>query len=127
MLYTVKSNVDLKTIKDEIPEKAKDNGLGILNEYPFKDILKAKGHPIEQDITVYELCNPVTAEEVLSKYPEVSVYLPCRVSVYEKDGQVILSTVEMDEITKNFDIDDMVKNHMNEVFHNLKKMLNSWN
>ena len=127
MLYTVKSNVDLKIIKDEILQKAKANGLGILNEYPFKDILEAKGHPIEQNITVYELCNPVTAKEVLSKYPEVSVYLPCRVSVYEKDGQVILSTVEIDEITKNFDIDDMVKNHMNEVFHNLKKMLNSWN
>lgn len=127
MLYTVKSNVDLKTIKAGMLEKAKANGLGILNEYPFKDILKAKGHPIEQEIMVYELCNPATAKEILSKYPEVSVYLPCRVSIYEKDGQVILSTLEIDEITNNFDIDDMVKNHMNEVFNNLKKILNSWN
>ena len=126
MLYTVKSSVDMKTIKDEIAEKAKEIGFGVLKEYPFKEMLQEKGHPIERDIIVYELCNPAAAKEVLSAHPEVSVFLPCRVSVYEEDGQVILSTIEIDAMMQNFTIDNSLKTHMNEVFNNLKKLLASW-
>ena len=126
MLYTVKSNVDIKTIKNEMVEKAKEVGFGVLKEYPFKDILQEKGHPIERDITVYELCNPAAANKVLSKHPEFSIYLPCRISLYEEDGQAIISTIGIDEMMQNFDLDDGLKNHMNEVFETLKKIIHNW-
>ena len=127
MLYIVKSSVALQTIRNEIVAKSKEMGLGVLNEYAFKDILKSKGHHLEKEVFVYELCNPVVATQVLSKYPEVSVYLPCRVSVYEEDGQVVLSTLGIDDMTKNFDLDDVIKSRMDEVFNSITKMLNSWN
>ncbi|MDF1875410.1 DUF302 domain-containing protein [Sulfurimonas sp. SAG-AH-194-I05] len=126
MLYTVTTDTDLQTIKNEIATKAKEIGFGVLKEYPFKDILKEKGHPIERDITVYELCNPVAAQEALSKHPEVSVYLPCRISLYEHDGKAILSTIGVEDILKNFDLDDAFKTHMSDVFDKLKKLLSSW-
>jgi len=89
--------------------------------------LKEKGHPIQRDITVFELCNPIAAQEALSTHPEVSVYLPCRISIYEKDGNTVLSTIGIEDMLKNFDIDDEFKSHMNGVFDKLKKLLASWN
>ena len=107
-------------------EKAKEVGFGVLKEYPFKDILQEKGHPIERHITVYELCNPAAANKVLSKHPEFSIYLPCRISLYEEDGQASISTIGIDEMMQNFDLDDGLKNHMNEVFETLKKIIHNW-
>ena len=126
MLYRVQTNTDIQTIKNEIVDKAKEIGFGVLKEYPFKEILKEKGHPIEQDITVYELCNPVAAQEVLSTHPEVSVYLPCRISLYEKDGSAILSTIGIEDMMRNFDLDDEFKSHMNGIFDKLKLLLSKW-
>lgn len=126
MLYTVTVKTDLQTIKDEIESKAKELGFGILKEYPFKNILQEKGHPIQRDITVLELCNPIAAQEALSKHPEVSVYLPCRISLYEKDGNTILSTIGIDDMLQNFDVDNEFKTHMTNVFDSLKKLLASW-
>lgn len=116
----------MQIIKNEITQKAKEMGFGILKEYPFKNILQDKGHPIEQDITVYELCNPVAAQAVLSKYPEFSAYLPCRVSLYEENGSTILSTIEIDSMLSSFNFDDAITKHMHSIFTQLKKVLSSW-
>lgn len=126
MLYTVTTNTNIQTIKNEIAEKAKEMGFGILKEYPFKNILQDKGYPIERDITVYELCNPAAAQAVLSIYPEFSVYLPCRVSLYEENGKILLSTIEIDTMLNGFKVDDTTKEHMHTIFNQLKKILSSW-
>lgn len=127
MLYTVTTNADIQIIKNEITAKAKEVGFGVLKEYPFKDILKDKGYPIQRDITVFEVCNPPAAQKVLSAHPEIAVYLPCRISLYEKDGVTILSTMELEDIIKSFDLDDDLKKHLSGVFDTLKTLLNSWN
>ena len=127
MLYTVRTNTKLQTIKDELEEKAKELGFGVLKEYAFKDLLKEKGYPIEQDITVFEICNPAIAQKILSKHPEVSVYLPCRISLYQSNAQVVLSTVEIEDIIKDFDFDDALKDEIYKVFTKLKTLLCSWN
>lgn len=123
MLYTVISNMDTDTIKREMATKAKEVGFGVLKEYNFKKLLKEKGFPIENNITVFELCNPVAAQAALDTHPEVSVYLPCRISLY---GKVILSTISIDEMLNNFDIDDEFKNHMSIIFNKLKKLIAKW-
>jgi uncharacterized protein (DUF302 family) len=126
MLYTVTTNTDINTIKNEIEEKAKEVGFGVLKEYAFKDILKSKGHPIEREIIVYELCNPAAAQEVLTVNPEVSVYLPCRISVYEKDSKTVISTISIEDMLNNFDVDKNTKEHMSTVFNTLKTIMSQW-
>jgi len=66
------------------------------------------------------------AQEALSSHPEVSVYLSCRISLYEKDGEVVLSTIGIEDMMKNFDLDDDFKSHMNGIFEKLKMLLSSW-
>jgi len=89
MIYKIKTNTPLQIVKDSLPSNSKEFGFGVLGSYEFKKILETKGFPIERDITVFELCNPKGAQEVLSTMADVSVYLPCRLSVYEEEGQTI--------------------------------------
>lgn len=126
MIYKCETSYSMATVKDELALKAKEYGFGILKEYSFKELLKEKGFPIEKDITVFELCNPSGAQAALSSHPEISVFLPCRISLYEDNGKTVISTIGMGDMLDNFDIDDILKNQMTELFSKLKALIDTW-
>lgn len=126
MLYVVESQTSMATIKEEMFSKAKDIGLGILKEYNFNETLKEKGSTIKREISVFEIANPDTAQEALKLHPEFSVYLPCKISIYEENGRTVLSTIAIEDMFGSFDLDDLFKEHMGAVSNNMKKLVSSW-
>ncbi|MEN8148036.1 MAG: DUF302 domain-containing protein [Campylobacterota bacterium] len=126
MVYTLKTDRSLESVKAQIEKRAKEAGFGVLKQYDFKTILKLKGFPIEQDITVFELCNPSAAQEALSLHPEISVYLPCRISLYEQDGKTVLSTIGIEEMLGSFELEESFKTYMQQIFDRLKTLMRSW-
>jgi len=126
MIYTVTTSTDIETVKQELEAKAKDVGFGLLNTYAFKRILSDKGFPIKKDITVFELCNPEGAQQALTYLSEISVYLPCRISVYQENGATALSTIGLEEIVTTFEVDDRFASYMTILFENLKQVMHSW-
>ena len=126
MIYKVESDIPKKIIEIEIEEKAKAVGFGVLNAYNFTKILESKGFPIEREITVFELCNPKGAHDALDNIAEISVYLPCRLSVYEENGKTILATIGFDDILNAVEVDEAFKSFMSGLFENLQKLMLSW-
>ncbi|MDX1809698.1 MAG: DUF302 domain-containing protein [Sulfurospirillaceae bacterium] len=126
MLYTINTKSSIESVKKDIAMRVEEQGFGILKEYHFKEILQSKGYPIEKDITVFEICNPSAAHTILDKYPEVSVFLPCRISLYEEDGKTTLSTIRIDGILKNFELDSEMKTYMQTIFHKVQAIINTW-
>ncbi|WP_415407408.1 DUF302 domain-containing protein [Sulfurovum sp. CS9] len=126
MIYSQKTNSSILSVKEEITAKAKEQGFGILKEYSFKSLLKEKGFPIERDITVYELCDPASAQAALSMHPEFSVYLPCRLSLYEDNGKTVLSTIGIEDILSAVEADASFKAFMHVIFGRLKALINNW-
>jgi len=126
MIYTTKVKTDISTVKSQIEEKAKKIGFGILHSYDFKQILHTKGFPIEKEITVFELCNPPGAQQALSQISAISVYLPCRISLYEENGQTTLSTIGFEDILGSVEADENFKTHMILIYENLKRIMHSW-
>ena len=126
MIYKTQTQWPLDTVKTQLTEKAKQLGFGVLGSYEFKKILTEKGFDIEQDITVYELCNPAGAQEALNNVPDISVYLPCRLSVYEEKGVTTLSTIGIEDMLQNIEVDDVFKKHMNAIFQNIRALMNAW-
>lgn len=126
MIYKMETSKDINLVKEQIEEKAKDVGFGLLNTYEFKKILHDKGYPIEKDITVFELCNPPGAQQALSHIAEISTYLPCRISVYEEDNVTKLATIGLEEIINALDVDTKFKSYMTILFENLKQVMHSW-
>ena len=127
MIFRTTTNYSAQTVKKQMEQKAKEVGFGVLGSYEFKKILKDKGFPITRDVTLFELCNPQAAQEALNAVPEISVYLPCMVSVYEEDGVTILSTIGVESIMENIEnIDDEFKKHMQEIFDKIRALMNAW-
>lgn len=126
MIYTTTTTQELETVKQELESKAKEVGFGVLKTYEFNHILESKDYPIDKDITVFELCNPQGAQQALTYSAEISVYLPCRISVYQEDGLTTLSTIGLEEIANQFDKDARFSSFMNILFENLKKVMHSW-
>lgn len=126
MIYKTQTHWPLDIVKAQLTEKAKQLGFGILGSYEFKKILAEKGFAIEQDITVYELCNPVGAQEALNSIPDISVYLPCRISIYEESGVTTFVTIGIEDMLQAVDVDEVFERHMSEIFQNIRSLMNAW-
>jgi uncharacterized protein (DUF302 family) len=59
---------------------------GVLHVHNLKETLNSKGVPFEKECRVLEVCNPNQAAKVLEEDIDLNMALPCRVSVYESDG-----------------------------------------
>jgi uncharacterized protein (DUF302 family) len=127
MIYKIETTIAKSIIEKELAEKAKTVGFGVLQSYAFKNILEEKGFPIERDITVFELCNPAGAQKALTAMPDISVYLPCRISVYEENGKTVLATIGFEDILNAVEVDETFKGFMTELFVKLQGLMNSWN
>lgn len=126
MIYKTQTHYPVDRVKAQLTVKAKQLGFGILGSYEFKKILAEKGFAIEQDITVYELCNPAGAQKALSSMPDISVYLPCRLSIYEENGVTTLATIGIEDMLQAVDVDEEFKKHMSEIFQNIRALMNAW-
>lgn len=71
---------------DRLAAALKKREFGVLHVHNLKETLNSKGVPFETECRVLEVCNPKQAAKVLSEDIDLNMALPCRVSVYEKDG-----------------------------------------
>jgi uncharacterized protein (DUF302 family) len=126
MIYKTQTHYPVDSVKAQLAVKAKQLGFGILGSYEFKKILQKKGFAIEQEITMYELCNPAGAQKALNSMPDISVYLPCRLSIYEENGVTTLATIGIEDMLQTVDVDDEFKMHMSKIFNNIHALMNSW-
>lgn len=60
---------------------------GVLHVHNLKQTLNSKGVPFETECQVLEVCNPHQAAKVLGEDIDLNMALPCRVSVYDKEGE----------------------------------------
>jgi len=126
MLYSVETDTPVESIKSTIEERAKEYKFGLLKDYNFKEILELKNLPIENEIHVFELCFAPLAQQVLQSMPQMSVYLPCRISIFEKNDKTVMTTISMDEIVSNFDLPKEFKDEMVIVYERLQQLMKSF-
>jgi len=125
MLEKIKTKTKLQTVKEELNANAKSYGFGVLGSYEFKKILETKGFPIEREIVTYEVCNPKAAHDALSEFPEISSFLPCRVSVYSDGEETIISTINISVVLESIDVNKELEKHLQTVYDNLIKFMKS--
>ena len=69
------------------------HGFGVLHTYDFRATLNSKGFDLPNECRVLEVCNPRQASEILKRDMKVNMALPCRISVYEDNGQTNIGMV----------------------------------
>ena len=69
------------------------HGFGVLHTYDFRATLNSKGFDLPNECRVLEVCNPKQASEILKQDMKVNMALPCRISVYEDNGQTNIGMI----------------------------------
>ncbi len=73
---------------------------GIVATHDLKATMNKKGVEFDAEVKVYEICNPMKAKAVLLEDMDLSSALPCRISVYEKDGKTHIGMINPTAILK---------------------------
>ena len=93
MKYIVKSAKTVDQAATDFEAAVTRNGFGVLHTYDLKATLNSKGIPFSNEIRIFEICNPMRASEVLAADMEMNMALPCRVSVYEQNGNTLIGMI----------------------------------
>jgi len=67
---------------------------GVLNIHRLQEILAGKGFDLPHACCVLDVCSPAQAMKVLTEDMGMNVALPCRISVWEENGQTFLGMVQ---------------------------------
>ena len=93
----------IESIKNELKERK----FGVLWELNFKEKLAEHNLNFPNNFKILEVCNPQKANEVLSKHIEAGYFLPCKMVVYEKDGNVFIGTVRPEMLIGMMGFEDL--------------------
>ena len=93
MKYIVKSQKSVEQASEDFEAAVSRNGFGVLHTYNLKETLNSKGIPFENELRIFEICNPVRASEVLAADMEMNMALPCRVSIWENEGATSIGMI----------------------------------
>ena len=80
------SQLSVEEVIEKLKEAVPNNKFGILHSYDIKQTLASKGQTLNEECHVFEICNPVVAKNILEMDMDLASALPCRISVYTKDG-----------------------------------------
>jgi uncharacterized protein (DUF302 family) len=96
---------------EQVLEKAtaalKEQGFGVITEIDVKATMKQK---LDVDFRNYKIlgaCNPKLAHRALSEELYVGLLLPCNVVVFEDEGEVVVSAIDVGEMFKVVDRKDL--------------------
>ena len=123
MKHIIDSSKSVEQATADLQDAVKRNGFGVLHIYDLKQTLNDKGAPIENECRILDVCNPQKAQEVLTMDMNLNMALPCRISVYEQDGQtkigLISPTSMLSLLSDSPDLADVAK----EVEETIKQMI----
>lgn len=102
MLYVREAAGSIGEVAEKLERAAADNQFGVLGVHDLKEKMNAKGVPFDCECRIFEVCNPGKAKTVLEADMSISNALPCRISVYEEEGKVKVSTLKPTDLLALF-------------------------
>jgi uncharacterized protein (DUF302 family) len=85
--YTLSTNKSIEEAINSLESSLKEEQFGVLWTFDIKDKLQEKGLEFEKEFKVLEVCNPIEAQRVLNENTMAGYFLPCKMVVYEDEGQ----------------------------------------
>lgn len=105
--YEKSTNKSFEEALESIKKELKDRKFGVLWELNFKDKMAEHNIDFKNNFKILEVCNPQKANEVLSKHLDVGYFLPCKMVVYENEGQVFIGTARPENLIGLMEYDDL--------------------
>lgn len=94
--YKIISNQSILKISEEVPGACEKHKFALLHTYVYHEIVESKGFPINRKVYIYEICQAKTAAAMLTDFPHFSIFMPCKLAIYEEKGNTVISTMNME-------------------------------
>ncbi|KKR71331.1 hypothetical protein A3A55_04035 [Candidatus Roizmanbacteria bacterium RIFCSPLOWO2_01_FULL_40_14] len=88
--YTVTTNKSFNKAVKAVEQETKNAGFRVLYIHDVTATLKERGFEIEP-FKIVEVCNAKSAYTVLKADIKIGLFLPCKINVYQKDGNTHIS------------------------------------
>jgi uncharacterized protein (DUF302 family) len=126
-VFTIKviSDNNIDSIASNVQPLCDKYGFALLTTYNYHEIVASKGYPIERKVFIYEICQAKTASLMLTTNPVFSVFMPCKISIYEENGKTVISTMDMSLILSAVKSDTTLYDEATLLFNKLKSLLAS--
>lgn len=98
MKYIVTTEKSIEQAANNLEESVIRNKFGVLHIHDLKATMKKKGIDFPHECRIFEVCNPQKANAVLTNDMSLNMALPCRISVWEENGQVKIGTLKPTEL-----------------------------
>lgn len=126
-MFTLKmiSNQSIDKIVQNVPSECEKYNFALLQTFNYHEIVESKGFPIKRKVFIYEICQAKLAAKMLTTNPEFSIFMPCKIAIYEKEAQTIISTMNMEIMLKAVEGNEELYNEAIALFNTLKSLLTS--
>lgn len=94
MQYIVQSDKPFDAAVADLGAAVKRHQFGVLHVHDLGTTLRSKGIDFQDECKVFEVCNPHAAARVLEIDMDMNLALPCRISVWRRDGQTRIGMLE---------------------------------
>lgn len=91
MLMTVATSRSVEELVERLASACARQGFSVTGTTDVREKLSERGQPYLRECFLVEVCHPALARRAMEVAPEVSVAVPCRIAVYERDdgGQML--------------------------------------
>jgi uncharacterized protein (DUF302 family)/uncharacterized protein YceK len=96
----VKPGVTINDIEQVFSTVATERNMKAVGELPLSKELEARTGVKQKFLKVYSYCSPTTARMMVDFSPHMGAYLPCRLTVVERDDGLWIYTLNMDMMVK---------------------------
>jgi uncharacterized protein (DUF302 family) len=115
----------VERIKKVVSEK--DGWVLPFSEWYFSEAMKKHGKKFDSvdRLEVYYICAPELARQMINEKRDMSAFMPCGWGVYEKDGKVYISTVNVSWMSYLFNgkVSQLMKKVASDEHEMLEKIL----
>lgn len=94
MLIKITTKKTVNNVAAALQEAVQANHFGVMQVHNLKETMAKKGVEFDRECLIFEVCQPQQAKKVLEENMSVSTALPCRISIYEEDGNTILAALK---------------------------------
>lgn len=92
----VKEGVTVEEIEQAFISVAAEDNLKAVGEFHLSKEMEARTGQKQRFLKVYSYCSPETARLMVDFSPHMAAYMPCRVTVLEKEDGLWIYTLNMD-------------------------------
>lgn len=96
----VKPGLKAEEVEQILKIVATERNMRDVGTLPLSKELEARSGKKEKILTIYSFCSPQIARRMADFSPAMSAYMPCRVTLLEKDDGLWLYTLNMDMMVK---------------------------